>query len=162
MSSPPPLKFRTAGFPQYGFKREFSRDLRHHLRVKRGPHPQPWSLYAGRSRHPASAHHGTVAEQAHPPKRDSDRRIQAIPSRGPWLACGLCCPAGSSLTMTSSAPLALHSAAYGFAVGPSNPACLGREGRGSPIYLACPFVRAIPRTPVDQSAASWLLLHRPC
>ena len=27
--SPPPLKFRTAGFPQYGFKQEFNRDLRH-------------------------------------------------------------------------------------------------------------------------------------
>ena len=26
--SPPPLKFRTAGFPQYGFKREFGDDLR--------------------------------------------------------------------------------------------------------------------------------------
>jgi hypothetical protein len=26
--SPPPLKFRTAGFPQYGFKQEFDRDLR--------------------------------------------------------------------------------------------------------------------------------------
>ena len=24
----PPLKFRTAGFPQYGFKQEFDRDLR--------------------------------------------------------------------------------------------------------------------------------------
>jgi hypothetical protein len=30
---------------------------------------------------------------------------ETIPSRGPWLADGLCCPAGSSLTMTSSAPL---------------------------------------------------------
>ena len=26
--SPPPLKFRTAGFPQYGFKREFDHALR--------------------------------------------------------------------------------------------------------------------------------------
>jgi hypothetical protein len=25
---PPPLKFRMAGFPQYGFKPEFNRDLR--------------------------------------------------------------------------------------------------------------------------------------
>jgi hypothetical protein len=24
---PPPLKFRTAGFPQYGFKLDFNRDL---------------------------------------------------------------------------------------------------------------------------------------
>ena len=34
------------------------------------------------------------------------RHDQAIPSRGPWLADRLCCPARSSLTMTSSAPLA--------------------------------------------------------
>ena len=27
------------------------------------------------------------------------------PSRGPWLAIGLCCPGGSSLTTASSAPL---------------------------------------------------------
>ena len=27
------------------------------------------------------------------------------PSRGPWLAIGLCCPVGSSLTTASSAPL---------------------------------------------------------
>jgi len=30
----------------------------------------------------------------------------AIQSRGPWLSCGLCCPAGSSLTMASSETLA--------------------------------------------------------
>ena len=32
MFSPPPLKFRTAGFPQYGFKQEFDRDLRYDAR----------------------------------------------------------------------------------------------------------------------------------
>ena len=30
----------------------------------------------------------------------------SLRSRGPWLASGLCCPAGSSLTMASSEPLA--------------------------------------------------------
>ncbi len=40
-------------------------------------------------------------------KRHSDWQNQAIPSRGPWLPCGLCCPAGSLLTMASCAPLAL-------------------------------------------------------
>jgi hypothetical protein len=33
------------------------------------------------------------------------RLTSAIQSRGPWLACGLCCPAGSSLTMASSETL---------------------------------------------------------
>ena len=28
---PPPLKFRTAGFPQYGFKQEFHVDLRREI-----------------------------------------------------------------------------------------------------------------------------------
>ena len=30
---------------------------------------------------------------------------ETILSRGPWLASGLCCPAGSTLTTTSSEPL---------------------------------------------------------
>jgi hypothetical protein len=34
-----------------------------------------------------------------------DLPAPAIQSRGPWLACGLCCPAGSSLTMASSETL---------------------------------------------------------
>src|SRR5208337_3387790 len=45
-----------------------------------------------------------------------------------------------------------HSATYGFPLEPSNPR--GWEERGSPIYSACLFVRAIPRTPVDRPAAS--------
>ena len=40
-------------------------------------------------------------------KRHSFRQHKAIPSRGPWLPCGLCCPAGSLLTTASCAPLAL-------------------------------------------------------
>ena len=31
--------------------------------------------------------------------------LRTIRSRGPWLACGLCCPTGSSLTMASSKTL---------------------------------------------------------
>ena len=45
----------------------------------------------------------------------------------------------------------LRSATYGFAVEPSNPN--GREMRGSPIYSAYLFMRAIPRTPVDRTVA---------
>jgi len=40
--------------------------------------------------------------------RDSPRLTRTIPSRGAWLAGGLCCPAArSSLTMASSEPLDL-------------------------------------------------------
>jgi len=36
----PPLKFRTAGFPQYGFKRDVESDLRHRTTYT---HPKPGS-----------------------------------------------------------------------------------------------------------------------
>ena len=49
-------------------------------------------LWSFRTRPP----HGGKLEQKFP---------KTILSRGPWLASGLCCPAGSSLTMTSSEPL---------------------------------------------------------
>ncbi len=51
-------------------------------------------------------------------KRHSDRQNQAIPSRGPWLPCGLCCPAGSLLTMASCAPLALTQPLMDLRLGP--------------------------------------------
>ena len=45
--------------------------------------------------------------RSRPPREGRLRRKfpETILSRGPWLASGLCCPAGSMLTMTSSAPL---------------------------------------------------------
>jgi|HubBroStandDraft_6_1064221.scaffolds.fasta_scaffold842150_2 hypothetical protein len=86
----PPLKFRTAGFPQYGFKREFRRDLREQ------------SLIRGQSRHRLTRRHGPCGQA---PCGVTRRLVEAIPSRGPWLANRLCCPARSSLTMASSEPL---------------------------------------------------------
>ncbi len=64
-------------------------------------------------------------------KRHSDWQNQAIPSRGPWLPCGLCCPAGSLLTMASCAPLALTQPLMNLRSGPptQGPASGGeREG----------------------------------
>jgi len=51
-------------------------------------------------------------------KRHSDRQHQAIPSRGPWLPGGFCCPAGSLLTTASSAPLALTQPLMDLRLGP--------------------------------------------
>jgi hypothetical protein len=94
----PPLKFRTAGFPQYGFKRAVSRALRH--------------LFSGfdtttveisservlfRSRTFAQAAR-TASDTTHPPS-------------GPWLRQRLFCPPASSLTMATSE---LLSATAGF------------------------------------------------
>jgi hypothetical protein len=77
------------------------------------------------------------------------------PSRGPWLAIGLCCPDRSSLTTASSAPL-----------NPSPPLMTSRrsllhprksafrwEFRGSPIYSAGLCSRAASHTPVTPKSA---------
>ena len=77
------------------------------------------------------------------------------PSRGPWLAIGLCCPDGSSLTTASSEPL-----------NPSPPLMVSRrsllhprksafrwESRGSPIYSAGLCSRAASLTPVAPKSA---------
>ena len=85
--SPPPLKFRTAGFPQYGFKREVNANLRRETRLIRRSSRKGsplWPLRACRAGWP----------------------IATLSSRGPWLADRLSCPARSVLTMASSEPLA--------------------------------------------------------
>ena len=104
----PPLKFRTAGFPQYGFKWTVNRDLRPR------PEAQVPSTYTPlrrliRSRSSCSQEY-TIPEGINRPRtlRFNMARhpaIRAHPSRGPWLAIGLYCPNGSSFTMASSAPL---------------------------------------------------------
>jgi hypothetical protein len=92
--SPPPLKFRTAGFPQYGFKRKLRGDLRR---------TTGFDLYATKVRDIRAAVTGPRGAGI---TRCGPRRTRTIPSRGPWLASRLCCPAGSRLTMASSEPLA--------------------------------------------------------
>jgi hypothetical protein len=60
-------------------------------------------------------------------------------SRGPWLASGLFCPAGSSLTMASSAALALSRPFLDI----GRVSALRPRVRASPIYSACPSFRAV-------------------
>ena len=70
-------------------------------------------------------------DQAAPRTSDHDRE-----SSGPWLPGRLCCPAGSSLTMATSAPLSAARRLMDYSVRlrdrPAN-------RRGSPIYSASPF-----------------------
>ena len=81
--SPPPLKFRTAGFPQYGFKRVCP--------WRPSPAPQTYTPFKWKS----GLHvlipgirpgHMSVLAPTHSPN-------------GPWLPRGLCRPPGFSLTM---------------------------------------------------------------
>jgi hypothetical protein len=69
--------------------------------------------------------------QAAPKTSDHDRG-----SSGPWLPNRLCCPAGSSLTMATSAPLTAAQRLMDYSAGlRDHPA----SRRGSPIYSANPF-----------------------
>ena len=68
--------------------------------ARSGSHPAPaYTRLKSRSRKRATSRSGTCVQAALSP---SDR---TLPSRGPWLTSGLYCPAGSTLTMTSSETL---------------------------------------------------------
>ena len=70
-------------------------------------------------------------DQAAPRTSDHDRE-----SSGPWLPDRLCCPAGSSLTMATSAPLSATQRLMVYSVGLRDQLA---SRRGSPIYSASPF-----------------------
>src|SRR5262245_11415573 len=146
--SSPPLKFRTAGFPRYGFKLE---------RLWR---PSPFA--DGLSTLPAFTHR----RWAYTPTLSEDRRfygphghVRRTPSplrfqsRGPWLVSRLCCPAASSLTTASSEPLI---SSLRLIVSPAGLCSAGTselEMRGSPLYSACLCQRAVSPTPVNRAIA---------
>ena len=77
------------------------------------------------------------------------------PSRGPWLASGLCCPDGSLLTMASSEPLNSSPPLMVFAAESAAPKehGFGWESRGSPIYSVELCSRAASLTPVAPKSA---------
>ncbi len=70
-------------------------------------------------------------DQPAPRVSDHDRE-----SSGPWLPDRLYCPAGSSLTMATSAPLSATQRLMDYSVGPRHQSA---SRRGSPIYSASPF-----------------------
>ena len=70
-------------------------------------------------------------DQAAPRTSDHDRE-----SSGPWLPSRFYCPAGSSLTMATCAPLSATQRLMDYSVGLRLPA----SRRGSPIYSASPFI----------------------
>ena len=91
---PPPPKFRTAGFPQYGFKQAVSRDLH-----------GPSHLYATTVEVLTTRVYSVVGLLVQAAREASDT---THPSSGPWLRQRLFCPPASSLTMATSEPLTLR------------------------------------------------------
>src|SRR5438876_7320096 len=72
-------------------------------------------------------------DQAAPRTSDHDRE-----SSGPWLPDRLFCPAGSSLTMATSAPLSATQRLMDYTARLRDQAA---SRRGSPIYSASPFAQ---------------------
>ena len=153
---PPPLtlKFRTTGFPQYGFKLAFSRyDLQPRgerlsdkptctLGIR--PYTQPPVLHCS-----PAALAGMIAGPI----------VRTFQSRGPWLAGGFCCPTSSSLLwphlrLSSPSPL------YGlWRRVHARRSALGwvREGPHFPLSICS--LRAIFRTPMDGMARTGCPRH---
>jgi len=125
------------------------------VRLQTGIRPRPSLARSGSNPHPAPAY--TRPKFLSPRRATSRSRtcVQAalfpsdrtLPSRGPWLASRLYCPAGSSLTMTSSETLGSSGPTYYFAVR----SILGREV--PQFTLPVSFFRAVFRTPVDRTTA---------
>jgi hypothetical protein len=125
------------------------------VRLQTGIPPRPSPARSGSNHHPAPAYtrlkslsrkratsrSGTFVQAALSP---SDR---TLPSRGPWLASGLYCPTGSTLTMTSSETLGSSAPTYDFA----DRSNLGREV--PQFTLPVCFLRAVFRTPADRTTA---------
>ena len=121
--SPPPLKFRTAGFPQYGFKLEFNRDLHHDaakpsqfIRGQSLVRPPPIMVLADKTSPRGEAK--AEVPQDNPVQRSLARQRVMLSHR-----------VNAYYDLIRASPF--HSATYVFAVEPSIPS--GRAERGSPF-----------------------------
>ena len=124
-------------------------------RLKCRPHtPHNRVLYATAVLAPRS----TRSPKGFPRPRTSRFNVARLPaaptrpSRGPWLASGLCCPDGSSLTTASSEPLNPSPPLMDSRRGLLHPRKIGLrwESRGSPIYSVGLCSRAASLTPVSR------------
>ena len=143
----PSLKFRTAGFPQYGFKASMSTEAFHRgneLKPTPGMPSRPRSLLTAFARGPVAPSRGLCV----PPGRHFHaplcERPQPLYPRGPWLRSEVCCLTPSWLTTTPSVSLASTRRFRGRAVYTSRLRCAGaprRPARPSLLSLLhCPHV----------------------
>ena len=150
----PPLKFRTVGFPQYGYKASMSVGaFQRSGEVKSAPDirstPRCLSPAFARIR-AANASWALSPTRATPPRAAVQAALAAYP-RGPWLRSEFCCLAPSWLTTTPSVSLAGTRRFRGTAVYTSRLRCAGAPRRPARPSLLSPSVlsrRAIDPTPV--------------
>jgi hypothetical protein len=150
----PPLKFRTAGFPRYGFKLEVDRDLRRHpvgLRVGPPcPHRRPTYTRPKSRTRPEGGHNtvkGRNGAQAAPPAIPRDAPVQRPLARRRITR-------QVNAYMASSDALGPSRRLIFFVLAGLCPTGLsGRGPRGSPICSACRSLRAVVRTPADRAVA---------
>jgi hypothetical protein len=160
----PPLKFRTVGFPQYGFKASLSGHTFPHRRpVKCAPHiPEPRSGLCRPS--PASAPTRRCGSESTSGRASTSRCARGTPlyPRGPWLRFGLCCPEPSSLTTTPSASLAGTRRLHGPAAYTPRLRCAGAPGRPArPSLLSLPCFPHVPSTVRRWVRGAFPLCSRP-
>ena len=135
MFPPPSLKFRTSGFPQYGFKPDFGDNLHRPTRpAYMPPGVQDLCPYG-----PYGHVNGVAAWT-----------LRSIPMYiGIGSPAGYVVPPGHRLLWPhprlSASPVDLWINTTGL--------CIMPRPRASPIYSACPSLRATSRTPADRTAA---------
>ncbi len=127
-------------------------------------HPAKMPYKRSQSRHPGRAAHRRANRSGNGCNRSNRHACQqhrTIPSRGPWLPCGLYCPAGSSLTMASSEPLApFHPLMDSWMAPPTHGNASGGE-REVPQFTPC-FCTFVPSSVPRWTG--WLplaVLHHP-
>lgn len=149
----PPLKFRTAGFPQYGFKLAFNGDLR---RARHSLNSLPVCAVTRHVLYAAKVSGSTLSfyfRRRTCVQAELIALSLTVQSRGPWLDSGLCCPAASMLTMASSESLASSLSLMSSRQRLCTPVESVPGARASPLYSAHLCHRAAFRTPVNHTPA---------
>ncbi len=149
-SPPSPLKFRTVGFPQYGFKASRSDPAcpaRPELKLAPGIRSGPrWFAMALR---PCAGYLTLVAPVPSPTGQSGVvfPHGRAADPRGPWLRSELCCLRPSSLTPTPSASLAGTARLHRVTAYTRGLRCAGAPRRPArPSRLSLPVCPHVPRT----------------
>ena len=155
-SPSPPLKFRTAGFPQYGFKASMSdRAFLENSMVKPAPGvpTQLPSLPLSFARLPLKGRPGSVSRSGQGSTCRCSGGVPPFP-RGPWLRSELCCLGPSSLSTTPSASPA-GTLRFRFYAYTQRLRCAGAPRRpAGPSLLSLLFFPSVPSTLPRGSAAS--------